>query len=59
MTDYRSVKTKTWTKEQIEQHLKAIGADKPPERPSKGPKSVTAPKQLNGSGKYYRSGGEW
>ncbi|NUU74002.1 MULTISPECIES: hypothetical protein [Paenibacillus] len=57
--DYRSVKTETWTKERIEQHLKAIGAEHPPERPSKGPKSVTAPRQLNGSQKYSRRGGEW
>lgn len=57
--DYRSVKTETWTKERIQQHLKAIGAEHPPERPSKGPKSVTAPRQLNGSQKYSRRGGEW
>lgn len=57
--NYSSIKTETWTKERIEQHLKAIGAEHRPERPSKGPKSVTAPRQLNGSQKYSRRGGEW
>lgn len=57
MSDYRAVKTEVWTKERISE--KAIGADNPPERPSKGPKSVTAPRQLNGSQKYSRRGGEW
>mgnify|MGYP001046710333 CR=1 FL=1 len=59
MTDYRAVKTEVWTKKRISEHLKAIGAENPPERPGKGPKSVTAPRQLNGSQKYSRRGGEW
>ncbi|WP_028590342.1 hypothetical protein [Paenibacillus massiliensis] len=59
MTDYREVKTAVWDKERLERHLKDIGAEHPPAPPNKGHTSVTAPKQVNGSGKYVRRGGEW
>ncbi|MCZ1265392.1 MULTISPECIES: hypothetical protein [Paenibacillus] len=59
MTDYQKVKSEVWTQERIAEHLKAIGAEYPPEPPKKGVKSVTAPQQRNGSQKYYKRGGEW
>lgn len=57
--DYRSVKTETWSKERIEQHLKDIGAEHPPKPPDKLQKAVTAPQQHNGNNRYYKRGGEW
>ncbi|PIH60415.1 hypothetical protein [Paenibacillus sp. LK1] len=40
MINYRDVKKETWTKERIEQHLKYIEAEHPPERPDKLQKAV-------------------
>ncbi|WP_155986957.1 hypothetical protein [Paenibacillus durus] len=47
MTDYRKVTCSTWTPEQLAEHLRQIGADKPPaRRPNNGFETcITAPKQ--------------
>lgn len=49
----KGLERKFWTPEQIEAHLKAIGADKPPEPQNEYPFKITAPKQGRW-GKYLK-----
>lgn len=54
----KGLNSEYWTAEQIEAHCKAIGADKPPEKPKTG-LGITASQMVQGSNHYSRSGGEW
>ncbi|MFD3768381.1 MULTISPECIES: hypothetical protein [Paenibacillus] len=52
-------KSEFWPPEKIAAHLKAIGADKPPEPRNSGLKyEITAPRK-GYSGKYLKRGGEY
>lgn len=54
----KGLKTETWPPEKLAAHLKAIGADKPPEQ-RKRQTSITAPRMTQGSNHYAKRGGEW
>ncbi|WP_154674778.1 hypothetical protein [Paenibacillus ihumii] len=49
----KGLERKVWTPEQIAQHCKKIGADKPPEPQNEFPFKITAPKQGRW-GKYLK-----
>ncbi|MBO2943635.1 hypothetical protein JJQ72_06535 [Paenibacillus sp. F411] len=52
-------KVEHWTPEQVAAHLKAIGADKPPQpKGSAMQYEITAPRQGR-DGKYLKRGGEY
>ena len=51
-------KSEFWPPEKLAAHLKAIGADKPPEQ-RKRQTSITAPRMTQGSNHYAKRGGEW
>ncbi|MDF9844166.1 MULTISPECIES: hypothetical protein [unclassified Paenibacillus] len=57
MTDYKHVESSHWTPEQIADHCKVIGADKPQARSTYKDYTITAP-QLGHNNKPMRKGGE-
>ncbi|WP_199925744.1 hypothetical protein [Paenibacillus bouchesdurhonensis] len=54
---YKKIKREVWTPEQIEAHLKKIGADGPPP-PRKPVDSTITASQEGYNNKYMRKGGE-
>ncbi|MFD1777028.1 hypothetical protein [Paenibacillus rhizophilus] len=58
MSNLGKVTVYQWSPEQVTDHLRKIGADKPPEKPKKG-FGTLASQQKQGSNHYNRSGGEW
>lgn len=56
MVDYNKVTRTKWTPEQIAEHCRVIGADKPPAPRKYQDNTITAP-QLGFNNKYIKKGG--